>query len=56
MITYTIIKDGYVILRDGNNSVTFNENASVLWDEYQKWLGEGNEPLTVETDELVLKD
>lgn len=56
MITYTIIVDGYIVKRDGAASITFNEMAGNLWEEYQIWLGEGNTPTPAADDPLVLPE
>ena len=35
--------DNYVYLYEENSTIAFNENEKSLWEEYQKWLSEGNE-------------
>ena len=35
--------DNYVYIYAENTTVAFNENEKSLWEEYQKWISEGNE-------------
>ena len=56
MISYTLIVDGYIVKRDGNASITFNDMATDLWEEYQLWLNEGNTPTPAQDDPFVLPE
>ena len=52
MITYTLIANDYVILREDGQSVTFNKD-SFLWETYEAWLEEGNKPLSAKDDPFL---
>ena len=54
MISYTLLNADYVIKRDGNTSVTFSKDAADLWETYEKWVEDGNTPLTAQDDPFVL--
>jgi hypothetical protein len=53
MMTYTLIANNYIIARENNQSVTFNKDAADLWESYEKWLEEGNTPLTAKDDPFL---
>jgi len=54
MTTYKIIKDfqglDACILRDGKDSIPFDP-ANTDYQEYLKWIAEGNEPLPPDSQE-----
>ena len=53
MITYTLIDNDYIVKREGNTSVTFNEGAADLWKEYEKWVEDGNTPTPAQDDPFL---
>jgi hypothetical protein len=55
MMTYTLIANDYVILREDGQSVTFNKDSS-LWEAYEEWLKEGNKPLAAKDDPFLIDE
>jgi hypothetical protein len=55
MMTYTLIANDYVILREDGQSVTFNKDSS-LWETYEAWLEEGNKPLAAKDDPFLIDE
>jgi hypothetical protein len=53
MISYTLLNADYVIIRDGNTSVTFNKDAADLWETYEKWVEDGNTPTPAQDDPFL---
>jgi len=53
MITYTLIDNDYIVKREGNTSVTFNESAADLWEAFEKWVEDGNTPTPAQDDPFL---
>jgi hypothetical protein len=45
--------DNYVYIYGENTTIAFNENEIVLWEQYQKWILEGNEVIELPKTKMV---
>jgi hypothetical protein len=53
MISYTLLNNGYVVKREENTSITFDNLALELWADYEIWLSEGNTPTLEKEDPYI---